>query len=1593
MATRIPSKTEPPEFLLEAIRESADFNLYRGRQRGNPSPVLAVAPGTEQPPPQTMRRLEHEYELAAELEPTWAAKPLAFSRHEGRSILVLADPGGEPLDLVLERDKEQPFDLARFLHLAINLARALGHVHQRGLIHKDVKPENVLVDDAGHVWLTGFGIASRLPRERQTPAPPEIIAGTLAYMSPEQTGRMNRSMDTRSDLYSLGVTLYQMLTGVLPFAAADPLEWVHCHIARQPMAPVDRRAVPEQLTAITMRLLAKNAEERYQTAAGLEADLRRCLSEWQLHGRIDPFPLCTNDSSDRLLIPEKLYGREREVDALLAAFDRVVAQGTAELVLVSGYSGVGKSSVVNELHKVLVPPRGLFAAGKFDQYKQDVPYATLAQAFQSLLPPLLTKSESELSEWRQSLREAVYPNGQLIVDLLPELKFIIGEQPPVPEVSPQDAQARFQQVFARFISVFARHEHPLALFLDDLQWLDAATLDLIADLLTRSDVRHFVLIGAYRDNEVGPTHPLMRKLEAIREAGAIVQNIVLAPLSRENLAQLIADSVHCEPERVAPLAELVHQKTAGNPFFAIQFISALAEEGLLTFDCTTARWVWHLNRIRAKGYTDNVVDLLVGKLSRLPTGTQEALRQLACFGNSAEFTLLRVIYRDSMEEMHSQLWEAVRTGFIFRSEDSYRFLHDRVQEAAYSLIPKELRAETHLRIGRLLAERIPSHEREERIFEIVNQFNRATHLITSNDECKRVAEFNLIAARRAKVSIAYASALSFLERGRSLLTEERWDTDYELIFSLEHLMAECELLTADMEVAERRLSRLATRANGAHDLALVTCLQLMLYTVMDRVDRGVEICLEYLRRDGTIWSAHPTDDEVQREYDRIWSLLGDRKIEDLLDAPLVANPDIPDVLDVLLEFQTTAMFFDQDLCVFVICRMMNLSLEHGNCDASCFAYIWFGIIAGQRFGNYEGAFKFGQLGYDLMERRGLKRYEARNCLCFEVVVTWTKHARRGRDLLRHAFDAAYRMGDFTYAAYSLCELIPNFLVVGDPLAETQAEAEKGVDFAKKARVGLAVDMLRSNLQLIRTLRGLTNNFGSFNGNGFDEAEFERHLASNPALASAGFAYWPLKAQARFFAGDYASAVDASLKAQQLLWADPTLLTQATFRLYGALSHAAAWDSAAPSERQEHLDGLEAHHKQFEIWAEHCPENFENRAALVGAEIARIEGRLVDAEGLYEEAIHSAHANGFIHNEAVAYEVAARFYAARGFQKFADAYLLEARYCYQRWGADGKVRQLDQLYPHVRVEEAVRGTTSMIVAPTEFLDLATVIRVSQAVSGEMVLEKLIEKLVRIAVENAGAERGLLILLRDGDPRIEAEANTGQGRVEVAVRQAAITQSDLPQSALHYVIRTQERVLLDDASSGSVYSQDEYVRQKRCKSVLCLPIVKQAQLVGALYLENSLTPFAFTPDRVTVLELLASQAAISLENASLYSDLQRSEAFLAQGQRISQTGSFGWNVSSGEMYWSDGTYDIFEYDRPAKPTFELAFQRIHPDDRDFVRQTLDQATSEGTDFNVEHRLLMPDGAIKHVHVIGRVFADLVRQPRICWCRDGRYRGKAG
>jgi PAS domain S-box-containing protein len=1383
-------------------------------------------------------------------------------------------------------------------------------------------------------------------------------------MAPEQTGRMNRSIDARSDLYSLGVTLYQMLTGALPFSATDPLEWVHCHIARQPVLPSHHAAVPEALSGITMKLLAKNAEERYQTASGLEGDLRRCLAEGESRGRIDSFPLGAHDASDRLLIPEKLYGREREIEDLFAAIDRVVAQGAPELVLVSGYSGVGKSSVVNELHKALVPSRGLFASGKFDQYKRDIPYATLAQAFQTLVRQILVKSEAELGCWRHSLQEALGPNGQLIVNLIPEVEFIIGKQAPVPDLPPRDAQSRFQMVFRRFLGAFAKREHPLALFLDDLQWLDAATLEFLEHLVTDPDVRYLMLVGAYRDNEVSSSHPLTRTLDVIRKAATRVQEIVLAPLGIEDIGQLVADALHCERDSAQPVAELVHEKTGGNPFFAIQFLPSLAEEGLLRCDSDSGTWVWDLARIRAHGYTDNVVDLMVEKLKRLSGTAQTALQQLACLGNVVEIAALSMVFGESEESIHTSLLEAARTGLILRLEGSYAFLHDRIHEAAYALIPEGDRAGAHLRIGRMLLATMSEAQLDEHLFDVANQLNRGAGRLTGRNEKAEVATFNLRTGRKAKTSAAYASARAYFAAGMEMLDEQAWSEQHELTFRLWLERAECELLSGDFEKAEQLIGELQQCAASDVEFADASCLKINLHVLTGEHPLAIDSALGCLRRFGIDLPAHPTIEQVWAEHETVWQALGGRPIEGLIDLPLMTDPRMQAAMQVLSVLAGPATFTDFQLFCLLACRMVNVSIQHGMGGASAYAYACLGSVLGANFHRYHQGYRLARLACDLVEKHAFTAYDTKVSHALGLAAFWTEPITSVIELRRATTRTATEKGDLTFACYGMHQSITYLLTRNDPLDAVWRETQMALDFARRAKFRDVVDLIVSQQRFIASMQGRDATFSTFSDERFDESAFEAQLtaARTPTVICL---HWIRKLKARYLSGDYAEAHAAANKARALLRISTVQLQLLDYFYYTALTVAAVFETASAVEHPEWRELLTLHCEQLREWAENYPPTFSDKHSLVSAELARIEGRDADAMRLYEQAIQSAREHGFVQNEGIVHEVAARFYAARGVDGIAHTCLRNARYCYERWGALGKVKQLDERYPPLHEQRLPISTAATIGTPVGQLDVETVVKASQALSGEIFLNKLIEKLMRIAVQHAGAERGLLILLRGDEPRIEAEATTGHGMVEVAVRQAAVTSTDLPQSALNYVIRTRERVVLDDASVVNLYSEDDYVRQKRPRSVLCLPIVKQTKLVGALYLENNLTPRAFTSDRVAVLELLASQAAISLENASLYSDLYRSEAFLAQGQSISHTGSFGWNVARGEIYWSEESYNIFGYDRAIKPTLGLIFQRIHPDDKDLVQQTIDHAIGTRATFDLEHRLLMPDGSVKHLH----------------------------
>ena len=1456
--------------LGEKLHQGRRASVYRAvRKADGHQVVLRVLDGSD-PVAGKIDRLKHELDLRSTLHGLPAVEPLALSTVNGAPALELEDFVGEPLEQLVTA----PPSIEEFLPLAVSVAAAVADIHGRGLIHKDLNPGGILFNPkTGRVKIADFGAASRVAREQTAAVPERLLEESLPYVSPELTGRMNRAVDSRSDLYSLGVTYYQLLTGRLPFTASDAIGWVHCHVARKP-APLARfrDGLPSVLSEIVLKLLAKVPDDRYQSAAGLQRDLERCLRQLRESGSITPFALGAEDTSDRFLVPQTVYGREAECAALREAFERVVATGQPELVLVFGPSGIGKSAVVYQLRRPIIGRQGFFLSAKFERNKRDSPYLAVIRAFRELVLDILAESADQIAAWRRRILDAVGPNGRLIVDLLPEIELIIGPgpQPEPPELPLGDTENRLRMVVRQFACAFARPEHPLTLFLDDLQWVDASSANLVADLATDPDTRHVLLIATCRTDEVAAAQPVAATLEKLRGRGAVVREIALGPLGGNEVDRLVADTVHRSAAEAAPLARLVREKTGGNPFFVIHFLTGLYSKGLIAFDRATGRWTWDMARVRAERMTDNVVDLMVAKLRELPRQTQEALSLAAHIGAIVDSRALAdVLGRDPEPVLDA----AVEEDLMLRIDHSCRFPHDRVQEAAYSLVPESERAGLHLEIGRRLWARTPPVERGARTFEIATQMNRGASLIASSEERASVAEINLSAGNQAKESAAYASALTYLTAGCALLSEDSWQERYELTFALELNRAECEHLSGDSLAAERRLSTLSPRARTLADRAAVTGAEIDIFHTSGRTPRAVEAALGYLRQVGIEWTPHPTEAEVAEEYASLGRALGDRSIESLVDLPAVSDPDCRATMEVLQSIISPALITDTNLHDLVVGRLAGLSLAHGNSDASSLAYVRLATIFRRRFDDAAKGFRFGKLGFDLAEQHGLSRFKAAVDVNFAaLVMPWTKHLSTGLGLIRRSATAAEQTGNISYACYARTCLITLLLAQGGPLAEVQREVDEALAYTR-AHFDLVADAIWTERQLVRMLRGLLPRFGSLTDADLAEETFEARL-QDPRMAITACWYWIRKLQARFHANDFAAAVAAAENAAPLLWTSTDFFETAEYHYYAALAHAARLDEVAPEHRARHREALTAHARRLGEWAGQCPDNFRGRAALADAEIARIAGRDADAARLYEAAVTAARASGFAHDEGIAYEMAARFWRARGYTLFGDTYLQQACACYRRWGAEGKVQQLQQitrLNPRLS-KQASSSPISLAELPatSDQLDLLAVIKASQTISGAMGREELVRTLLQIVIEQGGARRARLVRVRDGELEIAAEQTLApeQDAGETAEPAARAAAGRVPSSILHYVARTRERVVLDDAAADAGrFAADPYLAAARPRSLLCLPIRREGRVVALLYLENELAPGVFTPDRLVALELIAAQVAISLENALL------------------------------------------------------------------------------------------------------------------------------
>ncbi|RCJ30330.1 guanylate cyclase [Nostoc punctiforme NIES-2108] len=1520
--------------IISKIYESANSLVYRAVANFSNRPVILKVLKEDYPTPSELTRYKQEYEITCNLEIDGAIKAYNLLPYGSTLAIVLEDFGGISLDILMEFKK---FALSEFLLIAIQIAQTLSEIHATNVIHKDINLSNIVYNpQTGQLRIIDFGISTTFTRENPTIKNPSVLEGTLAYMSPEQTGRMNRILDYRTDFYSLGVTFYKILTHRLPFETNDALELVHCHIAKQPVFPHKVNSeIPQAVSNIVMKLLAKMAEERYQSALRIKADLEECLKQLQQIGEISEFPLARDDIPDQLKISQTLYGRETEIESLCSAFKRVAEcepqHKHVEMTLVSGYSGIGKSALIQELYKPITQQHGYFISGKFDQFQRNIPYFAVISAFKVLVRQLLTESEAQMVQWRENLLAAFDGNGQVIIDLIPEMEQIIGSQPPVQRLEPTEAQNRFNAVFLQFIRVLCQPSHPLVIFIDDLQWADSASLKLIELMIAKNNTGYMLLLGAYRDNEVSPNHLTMITINRLREQGAIINSIVLNPLKIDEIIQLLVDTLYCDRETVTSLAELVFKKTSGNPFFINEFLKTIYHENLLTFDRLQKRWQWNITQIEALGITENVVDLMVGKFRKLPETTQKALRLAACIGNSFDLSTLSIIYEKSAPETFRYLLPAIQSGAIQPISalettleapiesalliQDYKFLHDRVQQAAYALIDDEQKKAVHLQIGRLLFTNINEEIREEKIFNLIDHLNEGRALIESEDEKIVLAELNLQAGIKAKEAMAYSASINYLVLAENEFPGDIWKENYEMSLNLYKELTEVEYLNGNIERSQFLIEMALRQAKSPLDRTEFYYLQIMQYTLLGKIIEAINLGQTALRALGIDLPTESLEAAFEAELAEYQQNLGRQEVSLLYNCPEMVIPEKRAAFKILHRILPAVWIFNPVLMYIVGTKLVNLNIKYGHMEKSPVGYACFGVINTHALHNYHLAYQYGCLSVKLADKyNDLSSKIGTHQLHACMIMPWVKHIKLSERVNLEGIDAGLQSGDLQSTGYSLTYNLYNFIYQGKNLDILLKEVERSLLFSQESQNQWAVNCILSAKIIIQNLVGLTQNKSCFDIEEIKEAQFLENCQKDKTLAAICF-YYIFKAEVLYL---YSQPIELSLLEQAGKWFDyiPGTISIAKHNFYYSLTLIALHHQVSLEEQERYWQQLEANQQRMKEWADNCPENFLHKYLLVAAEMTRISGQWYQAMDLYDQAIESARENEFIQNEALANELAAKFWLERGKEDFAQLYMRKACQGYQIWGAKRKVEFLEATYPQwlsssSSARNPITRTTASATTSNhllETLDLTTVMKASQAISGQLVLENLIGKLMQIAIENAGAQKGLLILEKEGNWVIEAEGIMDSDDVHI-LQSIPIDSVDVDRqipllsiSIINYVARIQESLVLNDAAHEGQFIRDPYIVATQPKSVLCTPLLNQGKLNGILYLENNLTTGAFTPDRLEILKLLSSQAAISLQNAQLYVALHENEKKLTQFLEAMPIGVFALNAK-GEPYYAN------------------------------------------------------------------------------------------
>ncbi len=1458
--------------IISEIYNGTKNIIYKAERENDSKPVIIKLLKKEYPSPCEIKRIKQEFELIKILDDIEGVIKFydIFNMNNGVAV-IMEDINGESMI-----NKINKINFISFLESAIRIITIIGKIHKFNIIHKDIKPQNIVINSKGEIRIIDFGIAVQIKKENQEMINLNLIEGTLPYISPEQTGRINRSVDYRSDYYSLGVSFYQILTGKLPFESKDPMEIVHSHIAKQAIPPhkLDNK-IPVMLSNIIMKLMNKNAEDRYQGTYGLKSDLENCYKQLKGKGKIEEFKLGANDIPEKFQIPEKLYGRENEIDKLVEAFINA-ASGKKEILFCLGNPGIGKSALINEIHKPVMEKRGHFIHGKYDQFKRSMPYTGFIQAFQELSKQILIENEESLNKWKEEILNAVGNLGQAIIDIIPQIELVIGKQPPIPILPALESQNRFNLVFQNFARVFAKHDTPLVLFLDDLQWADHASLNLLEVLLGDMELNHFMFIGSYRDNEVDSNHLLSITLQKLKENNFIYKEIKLAPLLEESISKMLSETLICETNKTDELARLIFNKTAGNPFFIISFLNNLNENGYLKFN---EGWEWDTKKINQSQITDNVVELLMDKIKKMQKNTFDILKTASCIRNSFYLDTLSIICGKSEDDSFNDLIPAINEGLLIKSTTNLWFVHDRVHEACYLLIDEKEKQKIHYKIGKTLLthERFASSQ-DLLIFNIVTQLNKAKGLL-NGDEKKELIQLNLKAGQKAKASTAYNASLDFLKSGTELLPEKSWKTDYELTFMIYLEKAEAEYLSGNYENAEKDFEYMLKYVKNKKDRSKVYGMLITYYGGVGKRELGIIIAKKALKGLGISIPKKGSILLLLKEIIMTQNAIGKKTAEDIIALSEMKDERYIYVIDIIQRAAALAYYFDGNLMSILILKGLKLSIKHGISKNTTTELAGFGLVSAV-LGNPKKGYDFGKASINLAQRYNALSFLSRGLFITAAFVQhWIFSWRESVKQLELGIKYGMESGDFEYVSYCINVIILFKMFWNDNLDSFYEEMNnKYLKVIKQIKQEANI-IAHIGYSTIQNLIEIKHDNTKLESEYFDEKNLLLMLKERKNLSGQGF-YYTNKMLLLFLYEEYECAIELLNYRNIVNAGQIALISVPLFNFFYALSVFMTWQKLDRKRKKKYRKDIKKLEKRFEKWAADCPDNYECYLILIKAEFANIYKKYKLAEKLFDDAVSSAKKYRCMFNEALANECAAKYYLSEGMDVIAQIYMSKAKNCYQNWGAIVKVKQLEDKYSNLlkvdnSIEEQVvtsLSETFSSTTQTDSLDLQSVLKSTQSISSEIDMESLLSKMIKIVIENAGAEKGFLIMMRDNGFFIEAEGYANKNETTVLKSIPLENSEKLSSIIIEYTAKTKEIMVLNDVSNKGIFTRDKYILKNKSKSILCMPIMQKKLIMGIVYLENNLTIGAFAPKQIELLKILSGQIAISIDNAGLYEKLE-------------------------------------------------------------------------------------------------------------------------